>query len=198
MLAKRLFDFFGALFGLIVLCPLFLVVACAIRLDSAGPVFFRQVRTGKQGIPFCIFKFRTMITDAERKGMQITVGADQRITGVGFFLRKYKIDELPQLINVLLGDMSLVGPRPEVPKYVAKWPDNVRDEILSVRPGITDFASIEFRDENAQLADADDPEQVYVEKILPIKIDYYLQYVRNRSLWLDIQLIFRTLWAIVA
>ena len=198
MLAKRLFDFFGALFGLIVLSPLFFVVACAIRLDSTGPVFFRQVRTGIHGVPFRIFKFRTMITDAERKGMQITVGMDNRITSVGVFLRKFKIDELPQLINVVLGDMSLVGPRPEVPKYVAKWPDNVRDEILSVRPGITDFASIEFRDENALLADAEDPERVYVEKILPIKVDYYLQYVRHRCLLLDIQLIFRTLWAIAA
>ena len=198
MLVKRLFDFFGALFGLIVLFPLFFFVACAIRFDSTGPVFFRQVRTGIHGVPFRIYKFRTMITDAERKGMQITVGLDNRITSVGVFLRKFKIDELPQLINVVLGDMSLVGPRPEVPKYVAKWPDNVRDEILSVRPGITDFASIEFRDENALLADADDPERVYVEKILPIKVDYYLQYVRNRSLFLDIRLIFRTLWAIVA
>lgn len=198
MLAKRLFDFFGALFGLIALCPLFFAVACAIRMDSTGPVFFRQVRTGKYGIPFRIYKFRTMITDAERQGMQITVGSDCRITGVGVFLRRYKIDELPQLLNVILGDMSLVGPRPEVPKYVAKWPENVRDEILSVQPGITDFASIEFRDENALLADADDPERVYVEKILPIKVDYYLQYVRNRSLLLDIRLIFRTLRAIVA
>ena len=197
MLAKRLFDFFGALLGLIALCPIFFAVACAIRLDSAGPVFFRQVRTGKHGIPFRIYKFRTMITDAERKGMQITVGSDSRITGVGVFLRRYKIDELPQLLNVVLGDMSLVGPRPEVPKYVARWPENVRDEILSVQPGITDFASIEFRDENALLADADDPERVYVEKILPIKVDYYLQYVRNRSLLLDIRLIFQTLWAIV-
>lgn len=196
MLAKRSLDLFFSSCGLIVLTPLFVLVAYAINRDSVGPVFFRQVRIGRGGKPFRIYKFRTMVTDAEAKGTQITIGQDSRVTRTGKVLRHYKIDELPQLINVILGDMSLVGPRPEVPRYVAKWPVDVRDEILSVRPGITDFASIEFRDENTLLAGAQDPEKVYVEQILPVKINYYLKYVRERSLWLDVKLIFRTLQAI--
>ena len=196
MSSERIFDVVLSIVGLAVISPIFLLVAWAIGRDSSGPVFFRQVRIGKAGKPFRIYKFRTMVSDAEQKGMQITVGQDNRVTRIGKVLRKYKIDELPQLINVILGDMSLVGPRPEVPRYVAKWPADVREEILSARPGITDFASIEFKDENALLAGAQDPEKVYVEQILPVKIDYYLKYVRERSLWLDVKLIFRTLQAI--
>lgn len=197
MRIKRGFDLFFSICGLVILSPLFLIAAWLIHNDSAGPVFFRQVRVGKNGKLFRIYKFRTMITDAEKKGMQITIAQDCRVTTIGKSLRKYKIDELPQLINVVLGDMSLVGPRPEVPRYVEQWPDEVREEILSVPPGITDFASIEFKDENAMLSGASDSEKVYVEQILPIKIAYYLKYVRERSVWLDFVLIIRTIKAIL-
>ncbi len=197
MLAKRIFDLFFSACGLTVLSPLFVLVAWTIGRDSPGPVFFRQVRVGREGKLFRIYKFRTMGTDAEKKGTLITVGQDIRVTRVGRVLRQYKIDELPQLINVFLGDMSLVGPRPEVPRYVEHWPVKLRDEILSVRPGITDFAAIEFKDENSLLEGAQDPEKIYIEQILPVKIEYYLKYVRERSLWLDVKLIFRTLQAIL-
>lgn len=197
MRAKRIFDLFFSTCGLAFLSPLFLLVAWLICRDSAGPVFFRQLRVGRNGQLFRIYKFRTMVCDAEQNGMQITVAQDCRVTSIGEVLRKYKIDELPQLINVMLGDMSLVGPRPEVPRYVKRWSADERAEILSVQPGITDFASIEFRDENALLSSAAEPEKVYVEQILPVKIAYYLKYVRERSLWLDFVLILRTFRAIV-
>ena len=197
MWAKRLFDIFFSACGLLALSPLFLFAAWSICRDSAGPVFFRQVRVGKEGNLFSIYKFRTMVCDAEQNGLQITVAQDCRVTRIGMFLRKYKIDELPQLINVLLGEMSLVGPRPEVPRYVEHWPTEARDRILSIRPGITDFASIEYRDENVLLSGAADPEKVYVEQILPVKIDYYLKYIEEWSLWLDFVLILRTLKAII-
>ena len=189
---KRLFDLLLSLLGLVVCAPLFAGVMIWIRLDSAGPVFFRQERVGLGGRLFRIHKFRTMIVDAEARGLQVTVGEDSRITRSGRFLRKYKLDELPQLIDVLLGDMSLVGPRPEVPKYVACYPAEVREIVLSVRPGITDLASIEFSEENAMLQNANDPERVYIEQILPIKLQHYLRYVEQRSLWLDIRLIVQT------
>ena len=192
IMLKRLFDLLLSLLGLVVCAPLFAGVMIWIRLDSAGPVFFRQVRVGLNGRLFRIHKFRTMVVNAEARGPQVTVGEDSRITRSGRFLRKYKLDELPQLIDVLLGNMSLVGPRPEVPKYVAHYPAGVRELVLSVRPGITDFASIEFRDENALLQGAANPEQVYVEQILPIKLQLYLRYVEQRSLWLDIRLIAQT------
>ncbi len=189
---KRLFDLFFATFGLLLLSPFLLAITLWIKMDSAGPVFFRQERVGQNGRPFRIHKFRTMIVNAEAHGLQLTVGHDARITRSGHFLRKYKLDELPQLIDVLAGNMSLVGPRPEVPKYVAQYPAGMRDLVLSVRPGITDFASIEFSDENALLEGTDDPERVYIEKILPIKLAHYRRYVEQQSLWLDIQLIART------
>lgn len=197
MLAKRIFDLVFTIPGVIVLSPLFVLVTLAIKLDSPGPVFFRQARVGRFGKPFFIYKFRTMVVDGEKLGGQITVGVDRRITGVGRMLRKYKIDELPQLLNVLQGEMSLVGPRPEVPKYVALYPKDVYEQVLSVPPGITDFASIEYRDENAILGLATDPEREYVEKILPVKLDYYLKYVQQRSLWLDFVLIWKTIGAVV-
>lgn len=197
MLIKRIFDFVAALAGLLVLWPVFLVVACWIKLDSPGPVFFRQERVGRHGAPFRIFKFRTMRTDAERKG-QITIGADPRVTRSGEWLRRYKVDELPQLINVLTGEMSLVGPRPEVPRYVAKYPNDVRELVLSVPPGITEWASILYKEENVVLGKAADPERAYVEEILPIKLDYYLRYVRTRSMLEDLRIIFRTVAAIVS
>ncbi len=159
---KRVFDFAAALVGLIFLAPLFVVVACWIKLDSDGPIFFRQQRVGRHGVPFRIFKFRTMAVDTEAKG-QITVGNDVRITDAGKFLRHYKIDELPQLINVLLGEMSLVGPRPEVPRYVACYPQDIREIVLSVAPGITDWAAIEYKDESNLLGLAQNSEQTYIE-----------------------------------
>ncbi|MBJ6801944.1 sugar transferase [Geomonas propionica] len=198
MLAKRLFDLFWAVPGLIVLSPLFLVLALWIKRDSSGPVFFRQVRVGRGGRHFSIYKFRTMCSDAEAKGRQITVGADPRITRSGSFLRKYKLDELPQLINVVLGDMSLVGPRPEVPRYVELYPERVRELVLSVPPGITDYASLEYRDENAILGRSPDPERAYIEEVMPAKLRYCERYVSERSLWVDLKLILATLYAVAA
>lgn len=195
MLIKRGFDFVAALFGLILLSPVFAVVALLIKLDSAGPVFFLQERVGRHGRKFRIFKFRTMSLNAETRG-QITVGRDARITGIGHTLRRFKIDELPQLLNVVRGEMSLVGPRPEVPRYVACYPEKLRDIVLSVAPGITDWASIEFKEENAILSRAGDPERRYVDEILPIKLDYYVRYVRERSFAMDLKIIFLTLFSI--
>lgn len=196
-MSKRLFDWFSSLLGLLVLAPFLVVLAVWIKLDSAGPVFFRQERVGRAGKRFRIHKFRTMVTDAEKKGLQITVGADARVTRVGHWLRKYKFDELPQLIDVWLGHMSLVGPRPEVPRYVACYPAEVRDLVLSVRPGITDKASIEFKDENEILGRAEDPHAAYLNEVLPIKLRYYVAYVRERSFFGDLYLIFRTIRALV-
>ena len=192
MIAKRLFDLTCVIPGLIVLLPFSIVVALWVKWNSPGPVFFRQIRVGKNEKPFRIFKFRTMVVDAEQKGGQITIGEDARITKCGQFLRRYKLDELPQLLNVLKGEMSLVGPRPEVPKYVAHYPKNVKKVILSVPPGITDYASIEFSNENQLLSEADDPETFYLENILPKKIDHYQKYVADRSLWTDFLLILKT------
>jgi lipopolysaccharide/colanic/teichoic acid biosynthesis glycosyltransferase len=192
---KRLFDLAMAILGLLLLAPLFATVACGIKLDSPGPVFFRQVRLGRYGRPFRIFKFRTMAANAEAGG-QITIGRDGRITRFGHALRKFKIDELPQLLNVVIGDMSLVGPRPEVPYYCEKYSEETRRIIFSVRPGMTDKASIEYRNESALLGAAADPEKVYVEEILPIKLRYYVEYVETRSLRRDIGIIIETLRAV--
>ena len=196
-MAKRLFDLVCAGVGLVLLSPLLILLAVAIRLESPGPVFFRQERVGRYGKAFQIHKFRTMVVNAERKGLQITVGADRRVTRVGHLLRKYKFDELPQLLDVMNGDMSLVGPRPEVPRYVSRYPDGVRDVVLSVRPGITDRASIEFKDENLILGRATDPEQAYIDEVLPIKLRYYTDYVQTRSLWGDFKIILSTFAALI-
>lgn len=195
MLTKRIFDLAAACAGLILLLPLLAATALLVKLDSPGPVFFRQERVGMHGRIFRIFKFRTMRADAERKG-QITIGRDPRVTRIGRALRHFKIDELPQLLNVARGEMSLVGPRPEVPRYVARYPEHVRDAVLSVRPGITDWASIRFRDENAILGKAADPEKSYVDIILPIKLGYYVRYVRERNFGMDLKIIFLTILAI--
>lgn len=195
-MTKRFFDFCASFAGLLALSPLLFVIAILIRLDSRGPVFFRQERVGQFGRIFKIHKFRTMVVDAEARGMQITVGVDPRVTKVGRFLRRYKFDELPQLIDVLLGDMSLVGPRPEVLRYVACYPQEMKELVLSVRPGITDLASIEFKDENEILGHAVDPHHAYVTEVLPIKLGYYADYVRNRTMLGDIGIIFLTLRAI--
>lgn len=195
MLSKRAFDLAAAGAGLLLLSPAFAVIAVLIKLDSPGPVFFRQERVGKNGIPFRILKFRTMVTDAEKRG-QITVGRDARITRTGHFLRRFKLDEFPQLLNVVRGEMSLVGPRPEVPRYVACYPEKLRDTVLSVAPGLTDWASIEFRDENAILANSSDPERSYIEEILPVKLDYYVRYVAEHNFFTDLKIILATLSAV--
>ncbi|MCC6072173.1 sugar transferase [Massilia sp. GCM10020059] len=194
-MSKRAFDLAASLCGLLMLAPLLGLIALWIRLDSGGPVFYRQLRIGRYGVPFSIFKFRTMRVQAGAGG-QLTVGQDARITRAGRFLRHYKLDELPQLINVLQGSMSLVGPRPEVPRYVACYPPDVRRIVLSVAPGITDWASIHYKDENAILGHAADPEQAYIDTILPVKLEYYVRYVQERSFWTDLRIIANTLTAI--
>ncbi len=188
---KRIFDITLSLFGLIILLPFMLIIAILIKLDSKGPVFFKQIRVTKNGREFKIFKYRTMRVGSD-KYSQITVGKDNRITKIGAFLRKYKLDEIPQLINVLLGDMSLVGPRPEVPKYVALYTKEQK-EILKVRAGITDYASIEFSDENDLLASEEDPEKAYIEKIMPKKIELNKKYLSEISILTDIKIILLTI-----
>jgi len=194
---KRIFDFCAALVGLVVLAPLFFVVAVLIKLDSDGEVFFRQTRVGKGGKDFSIYKFRTMAKSKNKDDLQITVGADMRVTKIGKFLRKYRIDELPQLINVIKGDMSLVGPRPEVPEYVRHYPNGKNDIVLSLRPGITDLASINFKDEADILASQSNPEKAYIERILPKKLRYCRFYIKKRSFCYDIAIIFKTFMAVV-
>ena len=188
---KRIFDITLSLFGLIILLPFMLIIAILIKIDSKGPVFFKQIRVTKNGKEFKIFKYRTMKVGSD-KYSQITVGKDGRITKIGSFLRKYKLDEIPQLINVLIGDMSLVGPRPEVPKYVALYTDEQK-EILKVRAGITDYASIEFSDENDLLASEEDPEKAYIEKIMPKKIELNKKYLSETSVLTDIKIILLTI-----
>lgn len=191
-MTKRTFDIVCSGLGLVLLAPLFVVIAVWIKLDSRGPIFFRQIRVGRFGKTFKIYKFRTMVAGAESKGRQITAGDDSRITRAGRILRKHKLDELPQLINVLKGEMSLVGPRPEVPKYVEMFKENYQ-VILGVTPGITDFASLKFRQESALLHTANDPESLYIREILPEKIRLAKEYVANASLLLDIKVILMTL-----
>lgn len=183
--------------GLLFLLPFFSIIVILIKIDSSGPVFFRQVRVGVNGKHFRIHKFRTMRVNAESEG-RLTVGVDSRVTRVGSFLRKYKIDELPQLIDVVLGKMSLVGPRPEVPEFIDLYPVNIKAKILSVKPGITDKASVEMIDENMILKNYQDPHQAYIEKILPVKQEYYLQYVENNSFFGDIYIIVSTLKKIIS
>ena len=190
---KRLFDLVSAAFGLLLLAPLLLLLAAAIKLDSPGPVFFRQERVGRYGRPFRIFKFRTMTVSRPTGGIDLTVAGDARITRVGALLRRTKLDELAQLIDVLRGTMSLVGPRPEVPRYVAHYPAAWRERLLSVRPGITDFASVHYQDENTLLARASDPEREYIDVVLPAKLRYALHYVDNPTLASDLQVIGLTL-----
>lgn len=190
-MVKRLFDLLAAGVGLFVLSPLLALIALTIRLDSVGPVFFRQERVGKNGRPFRIYKFRTMLLSAERLG-QLTVGRDARVTRVGRVLRKSKLDELPQLLNVVMGEMSLVGPRPELPKYVALYSLEQR-RVLSVRPGVTDLASIAFRDESNLLEGRTDPERFYVEEIMPRKLKLNLEYLARRSLATDLKVIIETI-----
>ncbi len=193
---KRIFDILVSFFGLVLLLPFFSVIAILIKFDSNGPVFFRQIRVGRFSVPFRIHKFRTMSINSELSG-RLTIGSDARVTSLGHFLRKTKIDELPQLIDVLIGAMSLVGPRPEVQEFIDCYPQDIREKVLSVRPGITDKASIEMVDENMILAEYSDAKQAYIDIILPIKQKYYLEYVENNNIFLDINLILSTFLKIV-
>ena len=196
-MAKRLFDIVLAALGILLLSPLLMVIAVWIKLDSRGPVFFRQERVGRFGQLFRIHKFRTMVVAAPQLGPQISVRGDARITRAGAVLRRAKLDELPQLIDVLAGTMSLVGPRPEVPRYVALYPAALRDKVLSVRPGITDRASIEYRDEGVLLAAAADPERTYAEVVMPAKLRIAADYVDHATLGCDLRLIALTLKALL-
>lgn len=192
-IAKRAVDVLAAALGLLLLAPLLGLIALAVKLDSRGPVFFRQERVGLGGERFRMFKFRTMVVDAEARGLQITVAGDARITRVGRFLRRHKLDELPQLIDVLRGTMSLVGPRPEVPRYVQRYPEHLRERVLSVRPGVTDIASLRFGREAELLAKAPNPERHYVEVILPEKLRVAADYLENATLASDLRLVGLTL-----
>jgi lipopolysaccharide/colanic/teichoic acid biosynthesis glycosyltransferase len=197
MMRKRAFDLLVSGSALVLLAPILLAISLAIRIDSPGPALFRQERVGRFGRTFRIRKFRSMTVDAPARGPQLTIGGDSRVTRVGGFLRRHKLDELPQLIDVFVGNMSIVGPRPEVPRYVALYSPEDRKLILSVRPGITDRASVEFKDESRILGEAVDPEAVYRTDLLPRKLAYYRAYVRERSFGGDVAIIFETLRALV-
>ena len=193
---KRLMDVVISGCALLVIWPVLLLIALAIKIDDPGPVFYRQVRVGRNGKEFRIYKFRTMVVDADKKGLAITVGRDNRITRMGAFLRRTKLDELAQLINVFTGEMSFVGPRPEVPKYVKLYTPYQR-QVLLVRPGITDYASIAYRNENDLLEGAEDPEKMYIETIMPDKIELNMKYLREISPIADIRLILSTIIAVI-
>ena len=193
---KRIFDIVASGLGLLAFSPIFIILAIWIKLDSKGPIFYRQVRVGRHNKDFRIFKFRSMRVGSD-KGSLVTIGGrDPRITRSGYFIRKFKFDELPQLINVFVGDMSLVGPRPEVRHYVDYWTEE-QMHVLDVRPGITDPASIKFRNENELLEKAEDPEKYYIDVVMQEKIKLYLEYVEKSSFWYDIKLIFKTFQVII-
>ena len=196
LVLKRAMDIVISGGALLVIWPVLLLIALAIKIDDPGPVFYRQVRVGKDGKEFRIFKFRTMVVDADKKGLAITVGRDNRITRMGRLLRKTKLDELAQLINVFIGEMSFVGPRPEVPKYVNMYTPYQR-QVLLVRPGITDYASIAYRNENDMLEGAEDPEKMYIDVIMPDKIELNMKYLREISPLADIRLILSTIIAVI-
>ncbi len=195
-MAKRVFDFLFSLIGLAIIAPVILLIALLINLDSKGGVFYKQVRIGKGQNPFKLYKFRSMSTDADKKGLLTVGNNDSRITKVGYYLRKYKLDELPQLINVLIGDMSFVGPRPEVEKYVKLY-NQEQLKVLNVKPGITDWASIKYVNENEILAKSNQPEKTYIEEIMPAKLKLNLEYANNNSILIDIKIILLTIKAII-
>ena len=194
---KRLFDLLFSFFGLVLLTPFYVYIALWIKLDSKGSIFFRQERVGLKGVIFKIHKFRTMKLSSEDQG-RLTIGNDSRITKSGEFLRKYKIDELPQLIDVFIGKMSLVGPRPEVREFIEEYPLKIKDKILSIRPGITDMASIRMVNENDILGKYKNPRQAYIDVVLPIKQKHCLDYVNNHNIWLDLKIIFLTFKKIIS
>ncbi len=191
-IVKRIFDLICSTLGLIILSPVLIIIAIRIKMGSDGPVFFKQIRVGENNKEFEILKFRTMIVNAEKLGRQITVGNDNRITKIGAFLRKYKLDELPQLINVFKGEMSLVGPRPEVPRYVKLYNEEQR-KVLAVKPGITDLASIRYRDENDLLGEVDNPDEFYINTIMPDKLALNLEYINKNNVFFDVYIIFKTI-----
>jgi len=193
---KRIFDIFFSFIGLVILLPFFIIIGLLIVIDSPGGVFYKQGRVGKNGIDFYLFKFRSMRTGADKKGLLTVGGRDSRITRMGYFIRKYKIDELPQLLNVFLGDMSLVGPRPEVRKYVDLY-NKEQKQVLSVKPGITDYASIEYSNENELLGKAENPEQLYINEIMPAKLKLNLKYIDEQGIITDLKIIFKTIGKIV-
>ena len=195
-MAKRFFDLLVSTVMLVLLNPLLLVLALAVKFSSKGPAFYMQERIGKNEKLFRIFKFRTMFLDADKKGLLTVGGRDPRVTPVGYFLRKYKLDELPQLFNVVLGEMSLVGPRPEVKRYVEMYSVEQK-KVLEVNPGITDYASIEYANENELLGKADDPEKMYVEEIMPAKLKLNLKYLREQSFLVDLKIILKTVMKIL-
>lgn len=194
---KRTLDIFLSLIGLVVLLIPFMIISLIILIDSRGGVFYKQVRVGKKGKDFKLFKFRSMRTNADKSGLLTVGGRDNRITNVGYYIRKYKVDELPQLINVFAGDMSLVGPRPEVRKYVDLYNDQ-QLKVLSVKPGITDYASIEYSNENEILGKAEDPEKVYIEEIMPAKLNLNLKYIEEQGILTDLKIIFKTISKIIS
>jgi len=191
---KRIFDILASLITIVMLSWLFIIIAIWILIDSRGGIFYKQIRVGKDGKEFNLLKFRSMRTGADKSG-QLTIGSDSRVTSVGRFIRKFKIDEFPQLINILKGEMSIVGPRPEVPKYVAMYSADQR-KVLSVLPGLTDYASLEYLDEQKVLGASADPEKTYVEEVMPKKLDLNLKYISERSLILDVKLIFKTIYGV--
>lgn len=195
-MAKRLFDLIASCIGLLILLPVLIGLALWVMLDSRGGIFYRQVRVGKGGVDFKLWKFRTMHPDADKRGLLTVGGRDPRITRAGYYLRKYKLDELPQLLNVLSGDMSLVGPRPEVRRYVDMYTPEQR-RVLDVRPGITDYASIEYSDENELLAKAADPERTYIEEVMPAKLALNAKYIAEQGLMTDLRIIWWTVKKIV-
>jgi lipopolysaccharide/colanic/teichoic acid biosynthesis glycosyltransferase len=196
MVKKRVFDLCFALIGLICLTPFFIVIACIIRLDSRGSIFYVQRRIGRNGIEFLLYKFRTMYVHSEQLGL-LTIGShDYRITNSGYWLRKYKLDELPQLFNILIGDMSFVGPRPEVRKYVENYTQQ-QQKVLLIKPGITDWASILYYNENEILAKSENPEYLYINEIIPTKILQNLNYIDRHNLWIDLRIIFQTLKKVI-
>lgn len=197
LMIKRIFDIISSLMGLLILFPLLILIAFWVKVDSDGPIFFRQIRVGQHGREFRIHKFRTMVDRASNQGLSITVGEDNRITKSGKFLRKYKLDELPQLFDVLRGKMSMVGPRPEVPLYVNYYPEGIKEKVLSIKPGITDLASIQMINESQILASFNDPHKAYIEVIIPLKLKFNLEYLKERNFLFDIKIILLTLKRIV-
>ena len=193
---KRIFDVFFSIVGIVICIPFFIIISIIIKVSSKGPVLFKQTRVGKNHKNFKILKFRTMITDAQKKGLSITVGEDARITSAGRFLRKTRLDELPQLLNILIGDMSFVGPRPEVPEYVEFYNEEQR-KILNIRPGLTDYASICFKNESEILANSHDPQKEYIENIMPLKIKYNMKYINKINVVHDVKIISLTFWAVM-
>ena len=194
---KRGFDVVSSLIGIILLFPVLLILWICIQLESSGGGFYRQIRVGKNGVDFRLWKFRTMQTGADKKGLLTIGGRDSRVTRIGFYLRKYKLDELPQLINVIVGDMSIVGPRPEVRKYVELYSQDQR-KVLSVKPGITDYASIEYSNENELLAQSENPEKTYIEEVLPAKLELNQKYLNEQGFLTDLKIIFQTIGKIVS